>query len=213
MLPCGLGSEPLERSARVRGGDALGLVAALEAFAGPRWQEAVIEPDEEHLLAEIFCITTRPSRGTDRSSQAWLLAPTISVRWGRPARVPSSDSRLRSATRPRGSHRSWKDSADAADRHPSWLGRADDPHHLLGLRPCHRPRQVRAPGRGRRPPRPAARLLADDSRRRGEPSALGRVLLVSGHAARRGGPRSVDRGGSRPGDAHRRGGSDRPAAG
>jgi hypothetical protein len=30
-------------------------VAVLEAFAGPRWQEAVIEPDEEHLLAEVFC--------------------------------------------------------------------------------------------------------------------------------------------------------------
>jgi quinol monooxygenase YgiN len=30
-------------------------VAALEAFAGPRWQEAVIEPEEEHLLAEVFC--------------------------------------------------------------------------------------------------------------------------------------------------------------
>jgi hypothetical protein len=30
-------------------------VAALEAFAGPCWQEAVIEPDEEHLLAEVFC--------------------------------------------------------------------------------------------------------------------------------------------------------------
>jgi quinol monooxygenase YgiN len=30
-------------------------VAALEAFAGPYWQEAVIEPDEEHLLAEVFC--------------------------------------------------------------------------------------------------------------------------------------------------------------
>ena len=30
-------------------------LAALEAFAGPRWQEAVIEPDEEHLLAEVFC--------------------------------------------------------------------------------------------------------------------------------------------------------------
>jgi quinol monooxygenase YgiN len=30
-------------------------VAALEVFAGPRWQEAVIEPDEEHMLAEVFC--------------------------------------------------------------------------------------------------------------------------------------------------------------
>jgi hypothetical protein len=24
-------------------------------FAGPRRQEAVIEPEEEHLLAEVFC--------------------------------------------------------------------------------------------------------------------------------------------------------------
>src|SRR5919112_999307 len=30
-------------------------IQALEAFAGPRWQEAVIEPDEEHMLAEVFC--------------------------------------------------------------------------------------------------------------------------------------------------------------
>jgi hypothetical protein len=30
-------------------------VGTLEAFAGPRWQEAVIEPDEEHMLAEVFC--------------------------------------------------------------------------------------------------------------------------------------------------------------
>jgi quinol monooxygenase YgiN len=30
-------------------------VAALEAFAGPRWQEAVIEPEEEHMLAQVFC--------------------------------------------------------------------------------------------------------------------------------------------------------------
>jgi hypothetical protein len=30
-------------------------VATLEAFAGTRWQKAVIEPDEEHLLAEVFC--------------------------------------------------------------------------------------------------------------------------------------------------------------
>jgi hypothetical protein len=55
MLPGGLGSEPLERSARVRGGDALGLGCRAWAFAGPCWQEAVIEPDEEHLLAEVFC--------------------------------------------------------------------------------------------------------------------------------------------------------------
>jgi hypothetical protein len=30
-------------------------VRALEAFAGPRWQDAVIEPEEEQLLAEVFC--------------------------------------------------------------------------------------------------------------------------------------------------------------
>ena len=30
-------------------------VAALEAFAGPRWQEAVIKPEEEHMLAQVFC--------------------------------------------------------------------------------------------------------------------------------------------------------------
>ena len=30
-------------------------VGALEAFAGPQWQEAVIEPGEEHMLAEVFC--------------------------------------------------------------------------------------------------------------------------------------------------------------
>jgi hypothetical protein len=30
-------------------------VAALEAFAGPGWQEAVIEPEEEELLADAAC--------------------------------------------------------------------------------------------------------------------------------------------------------------
>jgi quinol monooxygenase YgiN len=30
-------------------------VAALEAFAGPRWQEAVIAPGEEDMLAQVFC--------------------------------------------------------------------------------------------------------------------------------------------------------------
>jgi hypothetical protein len=30
-------------------------VDALEAFAGPRWHEAVVEPDEEHMLAEVSC--------------------------------------------------------------------------------------------------------------------------------------------------------------
>jgi hypothetical protein len=55
VLLCGLGSKPLERPARVRRRDALGLRSALEAFAGPRWQEAVIEPEEEHMLAQVFC--------------------------------------------------------------------------------------------------------------------------------------------------------------
>jgi hypothetical protein len=38
-------------------------VAALEAFAGPRWQQAVIEP-EEHMPAQVFCDhyeTTEPA--------------------------------------------------------------------------------------------------------------------------------------------------------
>jgi hypothetical protein len=30
-------------------------VHALEMFAGPRWQEAVIEPEEEHMVAEVSC--------------------------------------------------------------------------------------------------------------------------------------------------------------
>ena len=30
-------------------------VAALEAFAGPRSQQAVIEPEEKHMLAHVFC--------------------------------------------------------------------------------------------------------------------------------------------------------------
>jgi antibiotic biosynthesis monooxygenase (ABM) superfamily enzyme len=30
-------------------------VEALEAFAGPRWREAVVEPGEEHMLAEVSC--------------------------------------------------------------------------------------------------------------------------------------------------------------
>ena len=51
-------------------------VAALEAFAGPRWQEAIIEPDEEHLLAEVICDHDETVERADRSSQAWLLAPT-----------------------------------------------------------------------------------------------------------------------------------------
>ena len=25
------------------------------AFAGPRWQEAVIKPEEKHMLAQVFC--------------------------------------------------------------------------------------------------------------------------------------------------------------
>ena len=28
---------------------------ALQAFAGPDWQKAVIEPQEEHMLAQVFC--------------------------------------------------------------------------------------------------------------------------------------------------------------
>jgi quinol monooxygenase YgiN len=30
-------------------------IAALEAFAGPSWQEAVVEPEEEDLLAGVSC--------------------------------------------------------------------------------------------------------------------------------------------------------------
>jgi heme-degrading monooxygenase HmoA len=30
-------------------------VEALEDFAGPDWQRAVVEPEEEHMLAEVFC--------------------------------------------------------------------------------------------------------------------------------------------------------------
>ena len=30
-------------------------VDALQAFAGRDWQKAVIEPDEEHMLAQVFC--------------------------------------------------------------------------------------------------------------------------------------------------------------
>ena len=30
-------------------------VDALQAFAGPDWQKAVIEPEEEHMLAQVFC--------------------------------------------------------------------------------------------------------------------------------------------------------------
>jgi heme-degrading monooxygenase HmoA len=30
-------------------------VDSIEAFAGPRWQEAVIEPEEADMLAEVFC--------------------------------------------------------------------------------------------------------------------------------------------------------------
>jgi quinol monooxygenase YgiN len=30
-------------------------VDALAAFAGPRWQEPVIEPEEEHMLAGVSC--------------------------------------------------------------------------------------------------------------------------------------------------------------
>ena len=30
-------------------------VDALQAFAGPDWQRAVIEPEEEHMLAQVSC--------------------------------------------------------------------------------------------------------------------------------------------------------------
>jgi quinol monooxygenase YgiN len=30
-------------------------VDALQAFVGPDWQQAVIEPEEEHMLAQVFC--------------------------------------------------------------------------------------------------------------------------------------------------------------
>lgn len=30
-------------------------VDALRAFVGPDWQEAVVEPEEEHFLAAVFC--------------------------------------------------------------------------------------------------------------------------------------------------------------
>jgi hypothetical protein len=41
-------------------------VAALEEFAGPRWPEAVIEPDEEQLLAEVFLRSLRDRRAAHR---------------------------------------------------------------------------------------------------------------------------------------------------
>jgi heme-degrading monooxygenase HmoA len=30
-------------------------VDALQAFAGQDWQHAVVEPEEEHVLAQVFC--------------------------------------------------------------------------------------------------------------------------------------------------------------
>ena len=30
-------------------------VEAVQAFAGPDWREPVIEPEEEHMLAAVFC--------------------------------------------------------------------------------------------------------------------------------------------------------------
>ena len=30
-------------------------VDAVRAFAGPNWQDAVIEPEEEHMLAQVYC--------------------------------------------------------------------------------------------------------------------------------------------------------------
>ena len=36
-------------------------VAALEAFAGPRWQEAVIEPSQGCVLADLGCLRRIPA--------------------------------------------------------------------------------------------------------------------------------------------------------
>ena len=30
-------------------------IDALEAFAGEDWRQAVVEPEEEHMLTEVFC--------------------------------------------------------------------------------------------------------------------------------------------------------------
>jgi hypothetical protein len=49
------GEEPLERAARVCRRDATRSLDALRAFAGPDWQKAVIEPQEEQMLAQVFC--------------------------------------------------------------------------------------------------------------------------------------------------------------
>jgi hypothetical protein len=48
-------------------------VVTLEVFAGTRWPEAVIEPDEEHLLAEVFCGSLRHRRDglTGRVWRGW----------------------------------------------------------------------------------------------------------------------------------------------
>src|SRR6266545_3883004 len=54
-----------------------------------------------------------------------------------------------------------QDRAHDPIRHPARLGRAHDAGHLPRLRPRHRARQVRGPGRGGRPPRAAARLLEE----------------------------------------------------
>jgi hypothetical protein len=55
VFPYGLGSEPLDRQPEFVVVTHWDSVAALEALAGPRWQEAVIEPEEEHMLARVLC--------------------------------------------------------------------------------------------------------------------------------------------------------------
>ena len=30
-------------------------IDALESFAGEDWRQAVVEPEEEHMLTEVFC--------------------------------------------------------------------------------------------------------------------------------------------------------------
>ena len=39
---------------------------ALQAFAGPDWHKAVIEPQEEHMLARSSAITTKRSKQAER---------------------------------------------------------------------------------------------------------------------------------------------------
>ena len=45
-------------------------VASIRAFAGPRWQEAVIAPEEEHLLQEQLDRTLRGHGDTRRLSDS-----------------------------------------------------------------------------------------------------------------------------------------------